>query len=210
MGVTGAITAMGAVSSLASMYGSYQQGKAEQATAEMNAQIAESNVAVLEAQQRNIKEAQKITDRQYRTQADVLRGQATTTAARNGLKISGTTASSISQSIMQLQMDNSYEQFNYKMKSHSLEMEKHNAYREAIMQRYKGKMAYTNGMMKAGTTALEMGSNYFSKYWSNDKTDTVKNTVKSLWNNRGKKLRLSGGFATTNRQELDAGITYIL
>lgn len=148
MGVTGALSLIGTA---ASAYGSYQQGKAEQATAEVNAQI-------YEAQAKNIKEAQKITAEQYRTRANVLRGQAVTSAARGGLKISGTTANSISQSIMQLQMDNSYEQFN-------LQAKRQEAYSNAALQRYKGQMAYSNGLFKAGSTALNGASDFYNKYW---------------------------------------------
>ena len=172
-------------SAAASMYGSYQQGKAEQMQAETNAQI-------YEAQAKNIRSAQRITDRQYRTKANVLRGQATATAARNGLRISGTTANSISQSIMELQMDNSYEQYN-------LELERHNAFTNAMLQRYQGKMARTSGMMQAGQTALNMGADLYGKYWKNDTSNT--NTWN--WNGLRKNARLSGGFATTNQQTLD-------
>lgn len=150
MGVTGALNL---ISSAVTAYGSYQQGKAEQAQAEANAKI-------YEAQAKNIKEAQKITAEQYRSKANVLRGQATTTAARNGLRISGTTANSISQSIMQLQMDNSYEQYN-------LQVQRQNAFDNAALQRYQGQIAYTNGLMRAGSTALKAGASYYDKYWKN-------------------------------------------
>ena len=184
MGVTGAMNFADAAMSIAgtatNIYGSIQQGRAERTQAEANAQI-------YEAQAKNIKEAQKITDRQYRTRADVLRGQATTTAARNGLKISGTTASSISQSIMQLQMDNSYEQYN-------LKVQQHNAYSNAILERYQGKMAYTNGLMRAGNSALNASVNFMDKYWKKPKkTEEEELKVKNVGT-------LSGGFATTNEQ----------
>lgn len=159
MGVTGALSLVGAA---ASAYGSYAQGKAERTQAEANAQI-------YEAQAKNIKEAQKITADQYRSKANVLRGQATATAARNGVRISGTTANSISQSIMQLQMDNSYEQFN-------LQAKRQQAYSNAALQRYQGQMAYSNGLMKAGTTALNAGVNYYNKYWKGSTTSSDGNS----------------------------------
>lgn len=168
-GVTAALT-LG--SAALSAYGSYQQGKAQKEQAEANAQI-------YDAQAKNIKEAQKITDSQYRTQGNVLRGQATTTAARNGLKISGTTASSISQSIMQIQMDNAYEQFN-------LEAKRINAMNNAELQRFQGRMAYRNGLMEAGKTALTAGIDYKNKYW------------KGFNNPFSNGQKLSGGFDTSN------------
>jgi hypothetical protein len=168
-GVTAALT-LG--SAALSAYGSYQKGKAEKEQAEANAQI-------YDAQAKNIREAQKITAGQFRTQGNVLRGQATADAARNGLKISGTTASSISQSIMQLQMDNAYQQFN-------LEAKRINAMNNAALQRYQGKMAYRNGLMEAGKTALTAGIDYKNKYW------------KGFNNPFSKKERLSGGFDISN------------
>ena len=192
MGVTSGL--LGAVSlggSLASAFGSYQQGKAEQEQAEINAQIYEK-------QAQNIKEAQKISARQFRTSANVLRGQAITTAARNGVRVSGTTANSISQSIMQLQMDNSYQQFN-------LEVEKHNAYSNAILQRYQGKMARANGLMKAGSTALTAGSDYLSTYWkgSGNSPLTFAKGLKNKITSRG--VKLSGYNDVSNNAIISGG-----
>lgn len=185
MGVTGALSLL---STAVSAYGSYQQGKAEQAQAEANAQI-------YEAQAKNIKEAQKITEEQYRSKANVLRGQAAASAARAGLRISGTTANSISQSIMQLQMDNSYEQFN-------LQAKRQEAYSNAALQRYQGKVAYSNGLFKAGSTALSGASDFYNKYWKGAGSTTTStgnspmtwakgqiNKVRS-WGN----TKFSGGF----------------
>lgn len=153
MGVTGALSLAGAAMSA---YGSIQQGQAEKAQAEANA-------AIYEAQVKNIKEAQKITAGQYRTKEQMLRGQATVNAARNGVKISGTTASSISQSIMELEMDNSYEQYN-------LQLKKYNAYSNAELERYKGKQAMSNAYLNAGKTALNASVDYYSKYWKGGNT----------------------------------------
>lgn len=148
MGVTAALALGSAAMSAA---GSISQGFAQKNQAEANAQI-------YEAQARNIAEQQKITAGQYRTRANVLRGEATATAARNGLRISGTTANSISQSIMQLQMDNSYEQYN-------LALKKQNAYNNAALERYQGKQALRSGFLNAGKTALSAGVDYYDKYW---------------------------------------------
>ena len=179
MGVVGALNLAGAA---ISAFGSIQQGQAQKATAEANAQIYET-------QARNIAQAQKITADQYRTKANVLRGAATASAARSGLKISGTTANSISQSIMQLQMDNSYEQYN-------LEQKKYEANANAAMQRFMGKQAQNSGYLKAGVTALSAGKDYYSKYWKGSSTQS--------WFNGFGKTKLSGGLPTTNEQILNA------
>ena len=193
MGVTSALTgAVGLAGGLASAFGSYQQGKAEQ-------DIANANAQIYEAQAKNIKSAQEITAGQYRTKANVLRGQAITTAARQGIKISGTTANSISQSIMQLQMDNSYQQFNY-------EVQKQNAYNNAILQRYQGQMARANGMMKAGQTALSASTNYFDKYWKASDTQGITTWAKGVKNKiatRG--IKLSGYNDISNGAIINGG-----
>lgn len=172
MGVTAALMAGSAAMSAV---GSIQQGMAEKRQAEANAQI-------YEAQAKNIREAQKITAGQYRTKANVLRGQATATAAKGGLKISGTTASSISQSIMELQMDNSYEQYN-------LEVQRQNAFNNAALERYKGRQAMRNGFMEAGSTALKAGIDYHDKYWKGS------NGFKNPFT---KNKKLSGGIDYSN------------
>lgn len=199
MGVTGALSLIGTA---ASAFGSYQQGKAEKATAEANAQI-------YEAQARNIQEQQKIVAGQYRTKANVLRGQAVTSAARSGLKISGTTANSISQSIMQLQMDNSYEQFN-------LQAKRQEAYSNAALQRYQGQMAYSNGLFKAGSTVLNGASDFYNKYWKTPTTSSSGNSVGTWFKGQANKIkswgntRLSGGLPTTNKQIIQGSGTAIV
>jgi hypothetical protein len=176
MGVTAALS-LG--SAAMSAVGSISQGIAENKQAQQNA-------AIYEAQAQNIREAQKITAEQYRTKQNVLRGQATATAARGGLKISGTTASSISQSIMQLQMDNSYEQYN-------LEVQRQKALSNAALQRYQGRNALMSGWMNAGSTALKAGIDYHDKYWKPANNNTVQQGT-----------RISGGFAPiTNQQTMN-------
>lgn len=195
MGVTGALSLIGTA---ASAIGSIQEGNAKKDVAEINAQI-------YEAQARNIETAKKITAEQYRTRANVLRGEATASAARAGLKISGTTANSISQSIMQLQMDNSYEQYN-------LAFKKYEANSNAALERYKGIAARNSGFVQAGATALTGGADYYNKYWKGTNTNASANNKSSVvgtwfkgqankiksWGN----TKLSGGLPTTNKQML--------
>ena len=157
-----------------SAVGSITQGMAEN-------QQAKQNAAIYEAQAKNIQTQKNITSEQYRTRQNVLRGQAITTAARGGLKISGSTANSISQSIMQLQMDNSYEQYN-------LDIRRNEALTNARLQRQQGKNAMWGGFLKAGQTALTAGYDYYSKYWE---TPTKKTN-----NTNG--IKLSGGWDYSN------------
>lgn len=172
--MAGITAALMAGSAAISAIGSVTQGFQEN-------QQAKANAAIYEAQAKNIATQQNITAEQYRTKQNVLRGQAVTTAAHGGLKISGSTANSISQSIMQLQMDNSYEQYN-------LEVQKQKALTNAQLQRQQGKNAMWGGFLKAGQTALTAGYNYYDKYW----------TAPTPKKNNSNGIKLSGGWDTSN------------
>lgn len=194
MGAAGFIQAVGAA---ASAYGSYQQGKTEKITADANAQV-------YEAQAKNIGEMQKITAGQYRTKANVLRGQATATAARGGLKISGSTANSISQSIMELQMDNAYEQYN-------LAVKKQNAYNDAAIERIRGKQAYKNGLYGAANTVLSTASSLYSKYWGGSTNTANSNSFGTTIKHYGSKISngiydFTHGIKTRRNNNAEAGL----
>ena len=73
---------------------------------------AESNAAAYRAQAQNITTQQGITARQYATQGNILQGQAVTSAARQGVKVSGTVANSISRSLTALNLDKGYQIYN--------------------------------------------------------------------------------------------------
>lgn len=165
MGVLGAITA---VSGLVSAGTSIAEGVAQKNAAEQNAQI-------FEAQAANIQTQKSILAGQYRTKTAQLKGTAVATAAHSGVKISGGVAQSISQSITQLQIEQSYEQYN-------LDVQKQKALDEAALQRYKGRQALMSGFLNAGTTALSAGSDYYKKYWggSTNNVNSIGTTVKHI------------------------------
>lgn len=148
---------------------------------------AQINAKIYEAQARNIEAQGQILSNQYRTKANQLQGTAVTTAARGGLKISGSVASSISQSMEQLALDESYEQYN-------LSVQKQQALDNARLQRYKGRQAIMNGFYNAGATALKSGADYYNKYYKNSKSNASQGTM-------------SGGFDTSNNAVVNP--TYI-
>lgn len=159
--------------------GQISQGFAENKQAQINEKI-------YEAQARNIEAQGQILSNQYRTKANKLQGTAVTTAARGGLKISGSVASSISQSMEQLALDESYEQYN-------LSVQKQQALDNARLQRYKGRHAIFGGLMNAGDTLLTAGKDYHNKYYKNQ--------------NNTSQGSLSGGFDMSNQAILNP--TYI-
>ena len=124
-------------------------------------QQAQVNAQIYEAQARNIDAQRNIIAGQYRTKAELLEGKAIATAGRSGVKISGSTAMSISQSLEQLMLDESYQQYN-------LKVEKQKALDNARLQRYQGKQAIFKGLVGGASTILTAGQNYASKYWGTD------------------------------------------
>lgn len=163
MGVLSAITAVTAVANTTSQI---MTGISEKNAADRNAEI-------FEAQAANIQSQKNIVAGQYRTKASQLQGEAVTRAARQGVKISGSTAQSISQSITQLGIEQSYEQYN-------LNVQKQQALDNAAYQRYQGRQALNNAYMKAGTTLLSSATSYYSKYWKTN--NSITNSAKT-WGN---------------------------
>ena len=168
MGVTAALMAGAAVLSATSQI---QAGRSEKNTAEQKARL-------FEAQAANIQTQKNITARQYRNASAMLEGQAVTRAARQGVKISGSTAQSISQSLTQLGIEESYDQYN-------LNMQKYQALDQARYQRSQGRQSLTGNLLNAGATALSAGSGIHSKYWKSSPSSSGQ--------------MLSGGFDLSNQ-----------
>ncbi len=114
---------------------------------------ANNNVKAFEIQAQNIETQKGITSTQYQNKANQLQGQATTRAASQGLKISGSTAQSISQSLTQLGLDKSYEIYN-------LNTQKHTALQNASAERRRGRSALLSGIMRGVGSALSGFGNF--------------------------------------------------
>ncbi|MBO6305469.1 MAG: hypothetical protein J6M62_10400 [Selenomonadaceae bacterium] len=97
-----------------------------------------------------------LTD-QYRTKRNQLIGNAVAQAAASGVKVSGSVASSISNSLTEMGMEESYRKFN-------LSMEQNNLAFEAKAAKAQGKQARIAGLIGAATTALSSYSTY-DYYW---------------------------------------------
>jgi|GEM_PF-4455598 len=147
MGVTASLLAAGTVVQAGSQI---MQGFQAKSTAEQNARI-------YDAQAQNIAAQQGITADQFRTKGAQIAGSATAAAGRGGVKFSGSVASSVSQSMYQLGLDQSYAQYN-------LQVQKNQAQQAAALQRYQGGAALRSGFINAGVTALGGGYNLSSKY----------------------------------------------
>lgn len=143
-----------AISAIMESAGNFLQGIQEIHQAKLNAQI-------YEAQARNIETQKSILAGQYRTKAEVLEGNAIAKAGRSGVKVTGSTALSISQNLEQLMLDESYQQYN-------LSVQKQKALDNAKYERYKAKTSFIKSWWGGSSTLLMAGKNYADKYWKND------------------------------------------
>lgn len=134
--VTATIVAGGALAaggSVMSGVSQYQAGKS-------NAKAYKQQANAILAQQQNVAS-------QYRAKGVQVAGQAVTSAARGGLKIKGTVAESINQSLTNLEVDKTYEMYN-------LEVQRVNALNSAKMSKYQGRQALFSSVLSGAGSAL--------------------------------------------------------
>ncbi len=122
--------------------------------------VAKNNAAAYRIQAQNIQTQKGILARQYGVQGSLLEGQAVTTAARQGIKNSGTVASSISASLTELNLQKGYELYN-------LEVQRVQAMNNARYQEYAGKMALSQSFFNAAGSAFSaLGKIGESNLWN--------------------------------------------
>lgn len=129
-------------------------------------QTAQHNIDVYNAQAQNVDAQKAITAQQYRDKAAKLAGTANARAARSGVNITGSTAQSISQSLTQLGIDQSYEQFN-------LDVEKHTYLSEADYQKTLKKQAMFSALSGIPSSSASSAVDAASKYWGNSTKGTL-------------------------------------
>lgn len=148
---------------------------------------AENNAAAFYAQAQNILTQKGITARQYGTAGNILQGQAITTAARQGVKVSGTVAQSISSSLTELNLQKGYELYN-------LEVERVKAINNAHYQDWVSDTAVTRGFLGAmGSFGSALGKAGQSKYYENQTGSATDIN----------KMKLSGGFNFSNKKMVE-------
>lgn len=103
-------------------------------------------------QQKELEMQKNILSDQYRTKRSQLEGTATARAGKAGVKVSGSVADSISQSLMQLGIEESYQKYN-------ISMEQTKAQYNEKATKIAAKNALFSGLINTGATAL---SNYAS------------------------------------------------
>lgn len=151
-----ASTAMRAGSSLLSAY--------------ENRQAAKSEIKQLELQKQQIQlERANIADN-YVNQRTQFIGSVNQAAGRAGVRVSGSIANSLNESLTQMNIEEAQTDYNKRMELQTVDLQQKNAKRTK-------KYAYLNGFLKAGSTVLNSYGTY-NKYWGSN-ADTNKDVVNS-------------------------------
>ena len=154
---------MGAGAAFAAMAGlqvmsSIGQGQQAKSTAKFQAQQYQLQVKQLEQEK-------KILAEQYQTKRQQLVGELTHKAAKSGVKLSGSVADSLSQSLTELGLEESRQKYN-------ISMNQVNANYASKMAKVQGRLAQINSWMGAGTTALSSYMTY-NQYWGSGNSGTT-------------------------------------
>ena len=104
-----------------------------------------------------LEQEKKILTEQYQTKRTQLVGQLTAKAAASGVKLSGSVADSLSQSLTELGLEESRQKYN-------ISMNQVNANYNARAAKIQGRLGYLSGFMGAGTSALSSYATY-NQYW---------------------------------------------
>lgn len=104
-----------------------------------------------------LEQQKKILAEQYAEKRTQLEGSITAKAAAGGVKLSGSVADSLSQSLMDLGLEESRQKYN-------ISMSQNNAAYNQKMAKIQGRLGLVSGLMGAGTSALSSYATY-DHYW---------------------------------------------
>lgn len=129
-----------------------------------NRQTAKSEIKQLELQKQQIQLERANMADQYVDNRTQLIGSVNQMSGRAGVRVRGSVANSLNQSLTQMNIEEAQNDYNKRMELQTVNAQQKNA------QRTK-KYAYLNGFLNAGSTALS-GYSTYDRYWgSNAKTN---------------------------------------
>ena len=129
-----------------------------------NRQAAKSEIKQLELQKQQIQLERAHMADQYVDNRTQLIGSVNQMSGRAGVRVRGSVANSLNQSLTQMNIEEAQNDYNKRMELQTVNAQQKNA------QRTK-KYAYLNGFLNAGSTALS-GYSTYDRYWgSNAKTN---------------------------------------
>lgn len=146
MGAGALFAGAAAISTASQVMGAYSERK----TAKYQAQQFDTQIEQLNLQK-------EILSDQYRAKRDQLQGDAISKAGANGVKVSGSIAESISNSLTELGMEESYRKFN-------IDMEKNNLSYQKKMTKINARNKFYATLLSAGTNAMSSAAVY-NKFW---------------------------------------------
>jgi len=137
------------------------QGMQAKANAKIQSRQFQLQIAQMEQQK-------KILAEEYQTKRTQLVGELTAKAAAGGVKVSGSVADSLSQSITELGLEESRQKYN-------ISTNQVNAAYNAKAAKVSGRLAFLGGLMGAGTSALSSYATY-NQYWGSGTNTGTKTT----------------------------------
>lgn len=133
-------------------------------------QAAKSEIKQYKLQQQQIElERANIAD-QYVQKRTQLMGTVNQMAGHSGVRVSGSIANSLNESLTEMNIEAAQTDYNLRMQKQTSVLQQQNAERTK-------KYAYLNGILKAGSTVLNSYGTY-NKYWGSN-ADTNKDVVNS-------------------------------
>lgn len=125
-----------------------------------NRQAANSEIKQYALQQEQIEQERANIANQYTIKRTQLIGSVNQIAGHNGVKVSGSLANSLNESLTQMNIEAAQTDYNLRMEKRTSALQQKNA-------ETKKKYAYMNGFLQAGTTALNRYGTY-NKYWGSN------------------------------------------
>lgn len=123
-------------------------------------QNAKSEIKQLQLQQAQIERQRANLADQYVDKRTQLIGNVNAVAGHNGVRVSGSVANSLNESLTQMNIEEAQNDYNLQLDKQTSEMQEKNAKRTK-------KYAYLNGILQAGSTALQ-GISTYDKYWGSN------------------------------------------
>lgn len=123
-------------------------------------QAAKSQIKQYQLQQQQIEMQRANLASQYVDKRTQLIGSVNALAGHNGVRVSGSVANSLNESLTQMNIEEAQSDYNLRMEKQTSQLQQKNAERTK-------KYAYINGFLNAGSSALSSFSTY-DHYWGSN------------------------------------------
>lgn len=125
-----------------------------------NRQAAKSEIKQLELQKQQIQLERANMANKYTQQRTQFIGNVNQLAGRSGVRVSGSVANSLNESLTEMNIEEAQNDYNKRMELQTTNLQQKNAERTK-------KYAYINGFLNAGSNALS-GYSTYNRYWGSN------------------------------------------